>query len=50
MSKLAANMAARRAVSSLLKNMLLYDLFDQELYDYYISLKVVVNFNYNYFF
>jgi hypothetical protein len=47
MAKLAANMAVRPAVTSSLRNMVAFDYFSQDLLDYYMDLKRVVDFNFN---
>jgi hypothetical protein len=47
MAKLAANMAVRPAMTSSLRNMLIFDYFDPDLLDYYMEIKKVVDSNYN---
>jgi hypothetical protein len=45
-AKLVANMAARPAVAASFKTMLIYGVFDQELFDYIMFLKGVVDYNF----
>jgi hypothetical protein len=47
MAKLAANMAVRPAVTSSLRNMLIFDYYDPNLLEYYMDLKKIVDNNYN---
>jgi hypothetical protein len=47
MAKLADNMAVRPAMTSSLRNMLIFDFYDPGLLDYYMEIKKVVDSNFN---
>jgi hypothetical protein len=47
MAKIADNMAVRPAMTSSLRNMLIFDFYDPDLLDYYMELKNVVDSNFN---